>query len=111
MTWEDAREACGRRGAHLATLTSVAEQGFVDANFIERWADAYHFWIGATDRASEGEFRWVTGEPFQFKAFGGDQPDSRDPFDDCLVLKGLTRGWHDHACAMRYPALCEAEPP
>ncbi|MBF2063310.1 MAG: VCBS repeat-containing protein [Calothrix sp. C42_A2020_038] len=62
ISWIDARNAAanpsnnyfGRQG-YLATITSATEQ-----EFIERRVSG-NGWIGATDQAVEGEWRWVTG--------------------------------------------------
>jgi hypothetical protein len=46
---------------HLVTITSAAENTFVTSLI----ASVQHsVWIGANDRAVEGEWRWVTGEQF-----------------------------------------------
>jgi hypothetical protein len=46
---------------HLVTITSASENAFV----LSLIATVEHsVWIGATDRAVEGEWRWVTGERF-----------------------------------------------
>lgn len=60
-TWDTARAAAlasshnGQAG-YLITLTSAAEQAFYIAAF-----GAVDGWIGANDRAVEGEWRWADG--------------------------------------------------
>ncbi|QDT75896.1 lectin-like protein [Lacipirellula limnantheis] len=44
---------------HLVTITSQAEQDFID-NTYQRGGN-YQVWMGASDSAIEGEWRWVTG--------------------------------------------------
>jgi hypothetical protein len=62
ISWTDARlaaESAAYRGltGYLATITSVAEQGFLNTL---NWFDA-DLWIGASDAATEGDWRWVGG--------------------------------------------------
>jgi hypothetical protein len=62
MSWHEARAAAetlvfaGQRG-YLATITSQSEQDLLSQRFDVR----RDVWIGATDEAVEGEWRWVTG--------------------------------------------------
>ena len=46
---------------HLVAITSAAENAFVSSLIA---SIEHSVWIGATDRASEGAWRWVTGEQF-----------------------------------------------
>lgn len=41
---------------HLVTITSDAENEFISATFPTSWG-----WMGASDEAVEGEWRWITG--------------------------------------------------
>ena len=56
--WHAARANCAAMNAHLVTLTSAAESQFVWNAFREQ---AEWWWIGATDEANEGTWRWDTG--------------------------------------------------
>ena len=63
VTWTAAKSASeaktynGMQG-YLVTITSAEENAFITANFNTGDAGS---WIGATDAAVEGEWRWVTG--------------------------------------------------
>ena len=98
---EGCRSTVGGGAMPLAELPSwaVTVSGRADA------VDA-----GATDVEEQGRFRWITGEPFEFQAFHPNEPDNRDGTQDCLIMNGATRRWHDRHCGVRYPALCEREP-
>ncbi len=70
---------------HLATLTSAEENTFVaDYLFQDRCPNTsnpkqckYKGWIGLTDEVVEGDYRWVTGEAFDFASW----PDGVTPVD------------------------------
>ena len=75
ISWTDALDAAatqnffGQQG-YLATITSEAEQAFVESK-IEGLA-----WIGASDSAVEGEWRWVTGPEADTQFWSGNQSGS-----------------------------------
>ena len=60
ICWGAAQTAAAARsyngmGGYLMTITSAAENAFVTTK------DPGNFWIGASDAAAEGDWRWVTG--------------------------------------------------
>jgi len=64
MSWTDARRFAEELGGHLATITSPAEQAFIE-NLLLRYGNREAYWLGGyLDNARR--FRWVTGEPFVF---------------------------------------------
>lgn len=69
MTWTAARQACTNMGGHLVTITSAAENNFV----FNTWPSG---WIGFTDEAVEGQWRWVTGEPVTYTNWNGGEPNN-----------------------------------
>jgi hypothetical protein len=85
ISWEDAQAAVAARGPgwHLATLTSAAENSFVEALFA---GDTSFFhccigiissgpWVGAfSSTNASNDWHWVTGEPFIFEDWGPNEP-------------------------------------
>ena len=62
FTWEEAFNASQAAGGYLATITDAAENTFV-TNLMgpfEAWPDGVA-WIGGSDAAIEGQWRWVDG--------------------------------------------------
>uniref|UniRef100_A0A8C5FBJ0 C-type lectin domain-containing protein n=1 Tax=Gadus morhua TaxID=8049 RepID=A0A8C5FBJ0_GADMO len=55
LSWNESREFCVSRGADLVVVDSKEEM-----DFISRLYNVY-FWLGATDAAGEGTWRWVDG--------------------------------------------------
>ena len=58
LSWEGALQACERDGAHLVVVTSEAE-----AKFIAELSRGRYMFLGATDRAGEGQWAWIDGSP------------------------------------------------
>ena len=66
FTWHEAKEDAEKRGGHLAVITSQEENKTIN-NLILNHSEEYpHLWIGGTDEANEGDWKWITGEPWIF---------------------------------------------
>ena len=74
-TWEAAKSFCESVGAHLATITSLEEQNFIESLMRKSQLDNYAYWIGASADSS-GWWTWVTDEVFekQYRNFVDGQP-------------------------------------
>jgi hypothetical protein len=86
MTWTDARQACLNMGGHLVTVTSPAENNFI----FNLWPNG---WIGLTDEVVEGQWRWVTGEPFSWSNWNGGEPNNAGNEDYIQFVGGGK--WND----------------
>jgi hypothetical protein len=64
MTWSEANEFCESQGGHLVTINSEGEQRFIE-NLIARGSKNF-YWLGG-DAGQNRQFRWVTGEPMNYK--------------------------------------------
>ena len=86
MTWTSARQACINMGGHLVTITSAAENNFV----FNTWPSG---WIGFTDEAVEGQWRWVTGESVTYTNWNGGEPNNANNEDYAQFVNGGR--WND----------------
>ncbi len=57
LSWNGADAAATMAGGYLVTVTSAAEQAFLES--LSKPSGAY--WAGGQDLASEGTWKWVTG--------------------------------------------------
>jgi hypothetical protein len=107
VTWPAARAAAavlpfGAYTGHLATLTAAAEQQFVVSQL--PLADQ-GWWIGAYQETAAPDYRepregwrWVTGEPWSFTAWIGNQPDNYQGNEHAAHLDGRYGSqWNDLA--------------
>jgi cysteine-rich repeat protein len=103
LPWAEAKAACAALGpgVHLATVTEPDEYALIRSLVLDV------VWIGGTDAAKEGQFAWVTGEPFVELPFAPGEPDDDQGVSDCLVQSPA--GWHDRDCATPNPYVCEAD--
>jgi hypothetical protein len=106
----DARGAAALRGGHLVTITSAAEQSFVEALLDGADAPTGSYWMDL-QRAGTG-FAWGTGEGFDYSNFAAGEPNDflgREDFgqvywaanaqEDLVARRGR---WND-AAAAGYP--------
>lgn len=81
---EDAQIACQEKGGHLVTITSKAENDFLNKQAQQH---GKRFWIGGNDVTLEGEYAWITGEPWNFTAWKRGEPNnSNNPITDDYIL-------------------------
>jgi hypothetical protein len=86
MTWTDARQACANMGGYLVTVTTPAENNFI----FNLWPNG---WIGLTDEVVEGQWRWVTGEPFSWSNWNSGEPNNAGNED---YIQFVSNGkWND----------------
>jgi hypothetical protein len=104
FTWDQARTAAdatiflGSAG-HLATITSSAENDFIDMTFnTDQFAQ--FAWIGGNEPNDDGVWRWVVGPesgiqfssfnmptaPFNYANWGGIEPNDNNPFEDYAMF-------------------------
>ena len=102
LTWHEAKAYCEGSGGHLATITSQEEQDFIEQLLQEGTKNCY--WLGATDEKIEGQWEWVTGEPFTYTNWRRGQPDNTNGIEHYLMiyrvnfpLGGYPGTWNDIA--------------
>jgi hypothetical protein len=115
--YDAAAALCAARGAGwgLAEIGSAAETAFV-----VRVAGTGEFWLGGSDRASEGTWVWSSGTQFWtggatgapvagvYTNFEPGEPNDNGGNSDCLRM--IAGGaWRDIDCAQEFPAICESE--
>ncbi len=104
LNWPAARSWCQQWGGELASVRNV-----YDNQRIRKLADAAcgqaSAWIGLTDQAQEGKFRWTDGEASQFHQWNQGEPNNSGDEDVTeLVPSG---GWNDlPASAARQCLVC-----
>jgi Lectin C-type domain len=103
LSFDEAVAAANAAGGYLVTVTSQAENDFLVATF---GSTPGLFWMGASDAATEDEWRWVTGPeagtqfwqggvggsatpPFNFARWGSTEPnDSANEDYGLIALAG-----------------------
>lgn len=71
-SWIEAEAFAVSVGGHLATVNDAAENDWLRQAF----SGGGNFWIGLNDRAAEGAFQWVSGQPFTYTNWLVNKPDN-----------------------------------
>ena len=121
-SWADARAGCTAIGMRLVRIDDAAENQWLFANANVEQGRSSQVWIGASDSAVEGEWRWTDGDLFWLGANGGLAQNGlfsgwypREPNDvggneDCgsLETKSTAPEWYDAQCSILSPFICES---
>jgi T1SS-143 domain-containing protein len=83
VSWAQANAAAIAAGGYLATITSAAENAFI-LNLNGLTAQSQNLWLGGSDAATEGTWKWVTGPEAGTTFFNGD-PSGLDQFQGSAV--------------------------
>lgn len=110
-SWEQAKTVCEGMGGHLVTLTSKEENEFCLNMFLR--SGETNCWIGATDADSEGNWKWVTGEPFSYKSFAKNEPNGgkeANAIQYYFAYGSINDGvWDDYVTTKKISFMCEWE--
>jgi parallel beta-helix repeat protein len=99
VTWQQAHDACAATEGTLAVVDNAEEAAYYGS----LGAD---FWIGGSDAAQEGTWRWLTGAALTYANWGADQPDDAGGAQDYLAIK--TDGtWADEDGSSLLSYICE----
>ncbi len=92
-SWTDARSSCEKLGGYLVTITSEEERLFLMKNIFE--GSGKSFWAGATDSETEGEWKWITGEPMVFTDWAKGEPNDEKDEDYLELPPYFDYRWND----------------
>jgi hypothetical protein len=99
LTWADTEAFAVTRGGHLVTINNQAEQDWLASNFPQQ-----NLWIGFNDRATEGTWRWSSGESPGYTNWSAGEPNNYAGLDpggedgaamNWQVYQPGNSGWND----------------
>jgi predicted outer membrane repeat protein len=101
LTWSQAQAACELESMHLAVVTDAQED-----EVVRILAAGAAVSLGGTDSASEGDWTWVSGEPWGYSNWAVGEPNNAGGSEHCLRM-GTTGLWTDVSCAAAAHFVCE----
>jgi hypothetical protein len=98
--YDDAVVACTANGTRIAKITSVEENDAAFATIPDISQSAV--WIGLTDSAEEGVFRWeADGSSLNdagYQNWADSQPDNANDIENCATFAQSSQGqWNEYA--------------
>ena len=97
VNWTQAEDCCVDWGGHLASIHSTAINMLLnDIRNEDRFT-----WIGLSDTASDGDYVWTDGTPYDYENFASGQPDSSNG-ESCFHFFNQNSGsleWNDYSCS------------
>nr|XP_028559737.1 regenerating islet-derived protein 4-like [Podarcis muralis] len=136
MTWEEAEIECQsyHRGAHLASILTVAESLVVADHIFAYQTEPSNVWIGLHDIRHNGKWRWSDESTYNYKAWMLGAPTKRGGNKYCVELLRSVSGaavpdadspqqreerviikrsdfskWNDAACHKQNAYICKHE--
>lgn len=110
LSWDLAEQRCVGWGGHLATIESSEEDAFLDGWPEElgiEVSDVSSVWLGGTDVARDGDFRWIGDRTLPFIGWAPGQPDN-GVGGDCIEKRNDAAGqWYDRRCVDYLRFVCE----
>jgi len=103
-TWTDARAQCEAAGGQLGAVRNQADQDAL-AVLLSSGSGPL-VWIGASDSASEDQWRWTDGTSVDFFAWGTFQPVDVGNEDCVAISRAHNWRWYDDGCDKMYPYIC-----
>ncbi len=88
-SWTAANQEAWQLGGHLTVIGDAAENAWLLSKFGTFGGVSRHLWIGYTDKATEGTFRWVNGQPTKFTNWSAGEPNNAS-VENCAELLGAT---------------------
>ncbi|EGT47800.1 hypothetical protein CAEBREN_25876 [Caenorhabditis brenneri] len=101
-SWYTASEKCIGYGAHLASIHSRLENGFVSKLIPANET----VWIGVNDIQKENVFKNPDGTAVDFLRWAQHQPNNEEHNENCVEVDH-NGYWHDKLCIITRPFVCK----
>ena len=89
LDWFEAQSEAEAFGGYLVSINSQSEQEFIVQSFLSGPNSNATYWIGLTDKDSEGVFKWVNGEPVTYTNWYPGEPNEFTAGEDFVIIN-----WH-----------------
>ena len=100
LKYSEALDYCYSKGGMLAEPTDSLKQATL-MTLVKAQGPMKNWWIGATDEASEGQWRWESGTPWDYTSWYPNEPSNSDytgSTENCAAIWSGESLWNDCNC-------------
>lgn len=101
------RDVCGKYGATLACLHPDDSSPLAYKFSIGYSDQLFAAWIGFTNARNGKDWEWINGCPKTWSHWVQGEPNNFCGGENCAAINGVSGGWMDLSCRLRFPCLCE----
>ncbi|XP_041132140.1 C-type lectin domain family 9 member A-like isoform X2 [Polyodon spathula] len=108
MPWNASQAQCRLKGGDLVKIQSEEEQKFISKTAQKK--GGFYFWIGLSDQAGKGEWRWVDNSPLT-KGYWWQGIHSTGDVRQCAGVNppsNSLNNWDRSACGANSRRICES---
>ncbi|XP_066217323.1 C-type lectin domain family 4 member D [Saccopteryx leptura] len=105
-TWAESETNCTGLGAHLASISSEAEQNFI----VQLLDKQFSYFLGLSHENPEGQWQWVDRTPFNpHMVFWHKGEPKNDQKENCVVLVHNQNkwAWNSFSCSFEASRICK----
>ncbi|XP_041377129.1 macrophage mannose receptor 1-like [Gigantopelta aegis] len=107
--FDEARDICSESGARLIVL-DTEEKNTAVSSYIRENIGVHVYFIGLTDKVTEGEYVWEDGTIAGFMNWDIYEPSNIEGVEDCVLLIPEQGKWNDCTCSAWSEYICETQP-
>jgi hypothetical protein len=108
MGWDEARIRCNEvlPGSDLFISEDLDELSWASRQMWPIYTGDW--WIGATDVAAEGDWRWLDDATVDQSLFSPNQPNNNNGNEHCAEFDPNDNGWNDDGCGDNQYFICSS---
>ncbi|MEL7355615.1 MAG: LamG-like jellyroll fold domain-containing protein [Cyanobacteria bacterium J06560_6] len=100
-TWENSQTIAESLGGNLVTINDAAEETWIKSQYSQR------MWIGLTDKVTEGQYEWISGETSTYRNWRPGEPNNSGNEDYIEMNFSNSRQWNDNKATGQLQGLVE----
>ncbi|XP_064594480.1 macrophage mannose receptor 1-like isoform X2 [Liolophura sinensis] len=104
-TYADAQNFCSHYGGNLASITTVAEQNYIQGRI--GGMHSLSLWVGGNDLSVEGGWSWQDKSPFTYINWEPGEPNNDEDSEDCVSIYTRRGTWSDNNCNLKNGFICK----
>lgn len=93
-SFNEAVSICKANNLTMLTINNKEENNYI-CQMISQLDNSYMYWLGLSDKDSEGTWKWVNGDPITYTNWERGQPDNYYAVEHFAHIRNNSCGWND----------------